>query len=136
MPVRQETSVTDLLFVYGTLRHNARNEYAAYVRERSIYVGTGQLPGRLYRIDWFPGAIYDPTATTFVVGDILQLHQPTELLAYLDEYEDVTPDGSGIFVRRLVTLQTDGPLTAWTYLFNQPTENLSLIGGGDFSPYL
>ena len=74
MPVRSETPDAALLFVYGTLRPKARNEYAVYLRQRSTFVGTGQLPGRLYRIDWFPGAVYDSAAPTVVIGDVLQLH--------------------------------------------------------------
>ena len=137
MPAFQETPATALLFVYGTLRPNARNEYAAYLRQRSTFVGTAQLRGRLYRIDWFPGAIHDPAAPTVVRGDILQLHQPAELLAYLDDYEDVTADDTGIFLRRMVPVQTtDGSRLVWTYLLNQPTDNLPLIDSGDFAPYL
>lgn len=137
MLTRSETPDSALLFVYGTLRPNARNEYAAYLRRQSTFVGRGQLPGRLYRIDWFPGAVYDSAAPTVVIGDILQLDQPTELLAHVDEYEDVTPDGTGIFVRRLVPVQTaNGALTVWTYLYNQPTDNLPIIPNGDFTPYL
>lgn len=137
MPAFQSTPVTDRLFVYGTLRLKARNEYADFLRRRSTFVGTAQLPGRLYRIDWFPGAVYDPSASTIVLGDVLQLQQPAELLAHLDEYEDVVADDTGIFVRRLVTVQmANGPSAVWTYLFNQPTDNLPLINGGDFSPYL
>lgn len=137
MPAVQSTPVLDRLFVYGTLRQKARNEYAVYLRQRSTFVGTGQLPGRLYRIDWFPGATYDPAAPTVVIGDILQLYQPAELLAYLDEYEDVTADDTGIFVRRLVEVRTPaGPMDVWTYLYNQPTDNLPIIRNGDFAPYL
>ena len=136
MPTVQSTPIPDRLFVYGTLRRNARNEYADFLRSRSTFVGTAHLPGRLYRIDWFPGAVYDPAAPTTVLGDVMQLHQPAELLAYLDDYEDVTADDTG-FVRRLVTVRmADGPSEVWTYLFNQPTDNLPLINGGDFSPYL
>ncbi len=137
MPAFPSTPIPDRLFVYGTLRQNARNEYAAFLRQHSTFVGTARLSGRLYRIDWFPGAVYDPAAPTAITGDLMQLHQPVELLAYLDEYEDVTADDTGIFVRRLVPVQTaNGSMDVWTYLFNQPTDNLPLINGGDFSPYL
>ncbi len=137
MPVLPSTPVTDLLFVYGTLRQAARNEFAQYLHQRSTYVGTGQMKGRLYRIDWFPGAVYDPLAPTTVVGDVFSLHQPTDTLSYLDAYEEVTNDDAGVFVRQLVRVQQQaGPVTAWTYLYHQPVGDLPLIDGGDFAPYV
>ncbi|WP_192579102.1 gamma-glutamylcyclotransferase family protein [Fibrisoma limi] len=171
MPATSSTSVMDLLFVYGTLRQGARNEAAAYLHQRSRHVGIGFLPGKLYYVDWYPGAVYQPTGATvtgqyrsdvpsditnlvgsdgtsdqhsplidqapFITGDVFRLHHPAEMLTFLDDYEDVTADGKGIYVRELLPVMLLGqPTTAWVYLYNRPVTQLVLIESGDFAAYL
>ncbi len=117
----------DLLFVYGTLRQGYTNAYAHFLHTHSSYRGSGTFPGRLYRVSWYPAAIYDPTATSQVHGQLFQLHQPREVLALLDEYEDIADD-AGLYVRERIPIQmTKQILLAWVYLYNQPTANLTQI---------
>ncbi|GAA4446393.1 gamma-glutamylcyclotransferase [Nibrella saemangeumensis] len=135
----KESSVTDLLFVYGTLMQRARNPFAEQLHRQSTYLGRVWLPGRLYRVGWFPGAISDPSGTNRVWGEICQLHHPARMLAILDDYEDTADSGSGVglFVRRLLPLTAlRRTLPCWVYLYNGPTDTLELITTGDFNPFL
>lgn len=137
MPASSSTSVTDLLFVYGTLRRGAQNEYAAYLHAGSTFVGVGHMPGKLYHINWFPGAIYIQHAITYVTGDVFRLHRPAEMLTFLDDYEDTAADGTGIFIRQALPIAVLGQTSpAWVYLYNCSTDNLVLIESGDYAPYL
>lgn len=122
---------TDLLFVYGTLMQGFTNPYARQLHQQSRFVGTGHLPGKLYRISWFPGAVPAPTAKSLIHGEVYQLLNPTETLLKLDEYEDVAADGSGIYVRRaLPVLVADQILTCWIYTYNASTAKLVPIESG------
>ncbi|GAA4411563.1 gamma-glutamylcyclotransferase [Nibrella viscosa] len=135
----KESSVTDLLFVYGTLMQQARNPVAEQLHRQSTYLGQGRLPGRLYRVGWFPGAVFDPTGTDQILGEIYRMHAPAELLRILDAYEDTADSGSGagLFVRKLLpVIGIRQTLPCWVYLYNESTETLPQIRPGDFSPYL
>lgn len=44
----------ELVFVYGTLRAGASN---AWRLEDSDFLGAATVPGRMVKIDWFPGVI-------------------------------------------------------------------------------
>jgi len=123
--------VTDLLFVYGTLMQGFLNPYARQLHQQSRFVGFGHLPGKLYRISWFPGAVPDPKATSRIYGEVYQLQTPTETLPVLDEYEDLAADGSGIYIRRaLPVLVADQLLTCWIYTYNASTAKLVPIVSG------
>ena len=131
MPAAHQEPIADLLFVYGTLMQAYTNTYAQNLRQQSRFVGYGHLPGVLYRVSWFPAAVPDPTATRFIHGEVYQLHNPTETLRVLDEYEDTAPDDSGLYTRRLLSVQVgDELLICWIYTYNASTANLVLIEGG------
>ncbi len=123
--------ITDLLFVYGTLMQGFHNPYARQLRQQSRFIGFGHLPGLLYRIDWFPGAVPDAAATSLIHGEVYQLKTPTETLRILDEYEDVAADGSGIYIRKALPVQVgEESLMCWIYTYNTSTESLVPIEGG------
>ena len=133
MSATHQPPVTDLLFVYGTLMQGFTNPYARQLRRESRFVGLGHLPGHLYRVSWFPGAVPDPTAITLIHGEVYQLHNPTETLRVLDEYEDTAADGSGIYIRKALPVHVgDESLTCWIYTYNASTANLVPIEGGRF----
>ncbi|MCY7357467.1 MAG: gamma-glutamylcyclotransferase [Rudanella sp.] len=134
MPATHQPLPTDFLFVYGTLMQQFANPYARQLRQQSRFVDCGHLPGQLFRVSWFPGAVPDPTATTFIHGEIYQLHNPTEALPVLDEYEDTAVDGSGIYIRKALSVHVGSEsLMCWIYTYNASTANLVLIEGGRFT---
>nr|WP_295932647.1 gamma-glutamylcyclotransferase family protein [uncultured Dyadobacter sp.] len=122
------------LFTYGTLMRGFDNPYADKLRLSSNYIGKGHFNGKLFRVEWFPGAHYEPDASTLVHGEIYQLNS-FEILEELDEYEDVLEDeAASLYVRKVVPVR-DGNgavIPCWVYLYNKPVEDLPLIEDGYF----
>lgn len=126
---------TGCLFVYGTLRRNYKHPMAQLLAQHAVHLGKAHMPGRLYRVASYPGAIQDGSES-WVVGDVFQLKHPQRLLPKLDRYEGCAR-GQALhppFVRRSVeiTLAGSESLTAWVYLYNRPVNQLPEIPGGDF----
>lgn len=112
------------------------NQYAVALRAGTEWVGEGSFPGKLYRVDWYPGAVYFPDVKSKVWGEVCRIFDFEKLIPELDDYEDVLDDESAsLYLRRQVPVQlVDGQLLdCWTYLYNQPTGNLPIIEGGKFS---
>ncbi len=120
--------MTRYLFVYGTLRKNARSNIASFLMRQSTYVGTGKIEAKLYAVSWYPAAI--PAKGHDVFGDVFELHNPQMCLGVLDEYEDVP----SLYVRQVVDVHlSDGrQAKAWVYFYNQPIEHCPEITSGDF----
>lgn len=111
------------------------NPFAATLRVGAEWVGEGSFSGKLYRVDWYPGAVYSPKIKSRVWGEVYQLIDFEKLIPELDDYEDVLENkAASLYLRQQVPVQlTDGRyLDCWTYLYNQPTECLPLIEGGRF----
>lgn len=124
------------------------NPYARKLRLSANYIGKGYFNGKLFRIEWYPGALYEPDAHTRVYGEIYQLNS-LEVLKELDEYEDVLEDEvASLYVRKVVPVRCgqevvkDGQvpvrdsqemvIDCWAYLYNQPVLDLPLIEDGYF----
>jgi len=87
-----------LVFVYGTLRRGGSNHFRMVGAE---FVATGSIIGRMYRIDWYPGLVLDPSGYE-IQGEIYQLDD--ELLAALDLFEGISAgEVQGSEYRRVVT---------------------------------
>jgi gamma-glutamylcyclotransferase (GGCT)/AIG2-like uncharacterized protein YtfP len=133
--VNREPSTDTFLFVYGTLMTGFENPYSSQLRQHSKWLGTGYFTGHLYRISWYPGAIYRPAATSKVHGEIYRLSDPKLLIPLLDAYEDLDEDpAKSLYVRQIVPVSTpEGKIfPCWTYLYNQSTEGLFEYPDGKF----
>lgn len=124
------------LFVYGTLMSGFDNPFASVLRATSTLVGEGFFAGKLYRVSWYPGAVYLPKSECRVYGEIYLLHDFESLILRLDEYEDVLEDETkSLYLRKSVPVQQPNgtQLRCWTYLYNQPLQHLPLVESGRFS---
>lgn len=122
------------LFTYGTLMQGFDNPYARKLRLSSNYIGEGYFNGKLFRVEWYPGALYEPHAPTLVHGEIYQLNS-LDVLKELDEYEDVLEDeAASLYVRKVVPVRhsQEVVIDCWAYLYNQPVSDLPLIEDGYF----
>ena len=63
-------SMTEFLFVYGTLRSEFPHPLAKQLSTQARFVGKGSTPGLLYDFGWYPGAKFDPHARTHVIGEV------------------------------------------------------------------
>ena len=115
------------LFVYGTLMKQSSHPMAAFVLSNCSFIGKATIPGELYQISWYPGALYIPDSVSVVEGDLYELNEGVDMLRFfthLDEYEGV---GSQFpipneYRRELVSAEvTDGVITpSWMYVYNWP----------------
>lgn len=122
------------LFVYGTLRRpeGPPGGVADALRSGAAVVGEGEIAARLYRTASYPAAV--PDEESRVRGTVYRLEAPDRVLRVLDRYEGCEPEGSGLFRREEVevSLDGDGSLTAWAYLWNRSTADLREIPSGDY----
>jgi gamma-glutamylcyclotransferase (GGCT)/AIG2-like uncharacterized protein YtfP len=129
--------ISGYLFVYGTLLDDP-NTFGRYVNDHCRFFKKGKFKGRLYDIGEYPGAIFEPGCDSSVMGSILIMNDPAEILKVLDDYEGVGDDcpQPNEYLRGLVDVDTDGnPISCWVYLYNWPVDKARLIDCGDYLLY-
>ena len=120
----------ELVFVYGTLRRGASN---AWRMDGAEWLDAGEVKGRLYRIDWYPGLVLD-AAGGRVAGDLWRV--TSEHLAALDAFEGAsTEEVEGAEYRRVRAriLGVDPAMSeAWVWEWRGPQREADRIAGGDW----
>lgn len=124
------------LFVYGTLRKDGANPMHDFLARESDFVAHATWQGRLYRVDFYPGAVPSDDPAHAVHGEVYRLRRPMFALADLDRYEACGP-GFAVpteYLRELhpVRLRDGREVQAWVYVYNRPVGGLELISSGDF----
>lgn len=124
------------LFVYGTLRPGVGHEMNTVLERYGEPVGRGKIPGILYDVGRYPGAVKTTATRAFVRGDVYLLRDADRALKVLDRYEgwDDKKPRSGEFRRSRAVVDLGGGKTvkAWIYLYNRPTSGLPRIRSGDY----
>ncbi len=115
------------LFVYGTLRREAAPRVLRPHLARARRMGGGRLPGRLYDLGDYPGAVPDEGCGAWVVGEVLTLPPDPALLARLDHYED----GDFRRVVRRVWLDDGSSCPCWVYAYVRDPGEAPRVEGGD-----
>jgi gamma-glutamylcyclotransferase (GGCT)/AIG2-like uncharacterized protein YtfP len=131
----------DFLFVYGTLRKALDGSLHPYLINQAEFIGNATLPGKLYHVGTYPGAVPIPVGSRQCVqGELYRLFRPHLLLQQLDEYEEC---GSHFpapheYLRKQenVSLSDNTHLQAWTYIYQHSTQGLRLVHKGDWRPFL
>lgn len=111
------------VFVYGTLRRGGSN---AWRMEGATWIDTATARGHLYRVDWYPGAIFDQTAENIIYGELYAV--PVEPLRALDAFEGVEYER----VKISVITSESRTVEAWAWQYLPPTEHLTKIPHGDW----
>ncbi len=127
------------IFVYGTLMDGVDSAMARLLQQGSEALGDGWIPGRLYDLGQYPGAVYDAQASTRVYGRIFRPHDATTLLECLDNYEGIDSENPAAaeYMRALTPVQgIHGTLWCWVYLYQLSIEGLPEIPGGNYLDYL
>lgn len=131
---------TPYIFVYGTLRRiSEQAPLAARLRSEADYVGEGKMRGRLYKIDWFPGAVDSNNPEDYVVGDVFRIGENEQLLRALDEFEGCGPDDPEPheYIRAIRRIDmAGGSISAWAYIYNRDIGGAARISSGDFLQHL
>jgi gamma-glutamylcyclotransferase (GGCT)/AIG2-like uncharacterized protein YtfP len=126
-------TMSDLLFVYGTLRPASGEPLARRLAGLGSGRGSGWFEGRLYDLGDYPGAVAAPGAGR-VHGELFALGDQHPLWAELDDYEDVRA-GLAAFARVVLDAWSDDAgafLRAQAYVFRGATDGHPLIAGGDW----
>src|SRR5262245_60236003 len=138
-PGGQVLKTPEYLFVCGTLRSGLAPGEVAGIMGTMLRIGAGSVPGRLYDLGDFPGAVLDPGCDAKVIGEVFQLPDDGAALAALDAYEGIDPQDQGdcMFVRREaeITLEDGGALRCWIYVYNREVASSTLIASGDYLIY-
>jgi gamma-glutamylcyclotransferase (GGCT)/AIG2-like uncharacterized protein YtfP len=125
----------EYLFVYGTLRKEYGHKMHKTIATYCTYISNGMVKGQLYRVSYYPALVLSQEET-WVIGELYSIHNSQVLFKLLDEYEDYYPsdEAHSDYVRKQIEVKTTNGQYhwAWTYIYNLPIEELSLITSGDF----
>ena len=115
------------LFVYGTLKSAFLNRHARQLRREARLLGVAHLPGRLYRVRWYPGMRPPRDPKDLITGELYKLRQPVKTLKVLDGYEEHYHREL-----RLATLKTGQRFRAWVYVYGQRLSEDRLVASGEW----
>jgi gamma-glutamylcyclotransferase (GGCT)/AIG2-like uncharacterized protein YtfP len=122
------------LFVYGSLLSAIGHPSGERLRSEARLLGAASMPGRLYRVGWYPGLVEAAAGDARVHGEVYALADPARSLAWLDEYESIVPraEASNEYVRaeRAVQLASGQDITAWVYLYQWDVTGVQLVADG------
>jgi len=108
----------------------------------AMCLGAARMPGHLYRVSWYPGAI-DPVSTSvdaiesWVYGELWNVSN-LDLLNQIDHYEecslhDPKPHEYARVERLVQLLWQEQWQLAWVYLYQLDPYSLDLIPDGRFT---
>ncbi len=126
------------VFVYGTLRAGEINDIGEAAARHDIaepkLLGSTVVPGHLFDFGAYPGLVPDDAGIP-VHGDVYEI--APELIAVLDEIEQVYPGVEGLFVAREVIVELNGAATACRFypVAKNAVKGLPEIRSGDWVAY-
>jgi gamma-glutamylcyclotransferase (GGCT)/AIG2-like uncharacterized protein YtfP len=127
------------LFFYGTLLPSMASRELNKTVQRLRWVGRASMPGSLYDLGDFPGAILDANSSGRILGEVHELPNDAGVLAVLDQYEEFDPtDPAGslfIRVRATATLEDGRKLPCWVYQYNRDPGTAQQIASGDYAAW-
>ncbi|NDE43046.1 MAG: gamma-glutamylcyclotransferase [Burkholderiaceae bacterium] len=132
---------TDLLFVYGTLMSPFDHPNARQFHAGARCLGAARMPGLLYRISWYPGAMDRPHESinpedSWVHGELWRVDNP-QLFDEIDRYEECSPNDRRPHeylrvIRSIETIEKSEWQIAWVYLYQHDPQGLERIMDGHF----
>lgn len=132
-----------LLFVYGTLMRGGKNEQFLNEPARARFIGTGKVKGLLYDVGEFPAYVPvpnpDTTSALQVCGEVYFLDDPETVLETIDiieGYNELHTERS-LYLRQTTVAEVGSSREqVWIYVFNQPTNSMTVIGSGDYRQFI
>lgn len=126
------------VFAYGTLHPGRAPAEIADIVCRFGIVGKGTVPGTLYDLGAYPGAVLNERSQRRISGTVFRLPKGDDVLSRLDAYEEFDPGAleRSLFIRRLCSVQlSDGAiLPCWIYQYNRSAEDATIIESGTYAP--
>lgn len=122
-----------LVFVYGTLRKDARAQVLSPLCRGWVFRGYGSVPGVLYDFGAYPGAVPSEEPGRRIVGELYELPDPAAMLPPVDRYEGCSDDDElpHEFERELVDVRMDdgSQVRAWIYWYRPRPQGRELESG-------
>ena len=122
------------LFVYGSLLSTVGHASGTRLRAEATLLGAASMPGRLYRVGWYPGLVESAAGDAHVHGEVYALTDPARSLAWLDDYESIVPgkeaDNEYVRVERPVQMASGQGVIAWVYLYQRDVGGLEQVADG------
>ncbi len=116
--------MTNLLFVYGTLMHNEKNEYSQLLKQHTQFISTGFIYAKKIDLGPYPGIKIDPTKTHKTQGELYRITKNSNiLLESLDDYEGflINDPENSLFIRKEIAVTTSTTeYKAWVYEYAKP----------------
>ena len=126
---------SSLVFVYGTLRRDARGRAPSPLTRGWTFEGYGTVQAALYDFGAYPGAVPSSAGSDRVRGEVHRLPDSAETLLLLDHYEGCGPQDRPPyeFERELVDVDLEGGGTAraWVYWY-RPRPRGRRLASGDY----
>jgi len=125
-----------LMFVYGTLRKDARGQVLSPLCRGWVFKRYGSVPGELYDFGAYPGAVPSASVDARILGELYELPDPATMLPLIDEYEGCG-EGDSLpqeFERALVEVDAeDGSVArAWIYWYRLRPVVGRRVASGDY----
>lgn len=121
---------SQLVFVYGTLRRGGSNHFRM---AGGVFVSSGTITGRMYRIDWYPGLVLDGGGEE-IHGEVYSVDP--ELLSSLDVFEGLSAgEIEGSEYRRVettVVCQDSQTLSVWVWEWLGIVDDSQRLSDGDW----
>jgi len=122
-----------LMFVYGTLRKDARGQLLSPLCRDWIFRGYGSVQGVLYDFGAYPGAVPTEDERRRVRGELYELPDPATMLPPIDRYEGCSDEDEQPheFERESVEVaMEDGSVRrAWMYWYRPEPKGRELESG-------
>jgi gamma-glutamylcyclotransferase (GGCT)/AIG2-like uncharacterized protein YtfP len=126
--------MTEYLFVYGTLRPEEAPEEIRAVVARLRPAGEGTVPGIIFDLGEYPGAVIDPGSGQRIHGMVFELPADESVFGPMDGYEGFSPEdlAGSLFLRvkERVELDAGGSVEAWVYVYNLPPAGAPVVASG------
>jgi gamma-glutamylcyclotransferase (GGCT)/AIG2-like uncharacterized protein YtfP len=123
------------MFVYGTLRKDARGQVLSPLCRDWVFLGYGTVPGVLYDFGAYPGAVRAKSPEARILGEAYELPDPETMIPPIDRYEGCTVEDPvpHEFERSLVDVDMEDGTTrrAWIYWYN-PEPLGRRLSSGDY----
>lgn len=128
--------LNEYIFVYGTLKRDKHSEMHQFLAKHAEFVDVAGYCGKLYKVDYYPGAVPSDDPNDKVHGEVYLIRHPDVLFRHLDQYEECGREfpEPNEYVRRKqqVRLGSGDTVNAWIYLYNRSTQGLQLIEAAIF----
>lgn len=129
--------MTNLIFVYGTLRRDYGGAmYNSLIKPHATFIGYATMQAALYKVAHFPGLIPSDNPKCQVLGEVYELHNTKKSLPALDAYEGYHPNDKkySLYIREVMpaTFENGETVDVNVYVYNHDVTRFSPIVSGDF----